>query len=322
MKKKIEILSTVGPSTLNKDSLKYLSKKINVLRINLSHVTPGRLSRYIKYLKNNTNLRICIDTEGAQIRTKILKKIKLKKNQVYIFKKNTSPYLYPEEVFEKIRVNDVLSIGFDDLEAKVIKKKDNSFSIKVLNTGLLEANKGVVVKNRDLKLNFLTSNDFKSIEIAKKFKINCFALSFTNDHLDVIKFKKILPKCRRIFKIESKRGLKNFKKIIKTGDEFLMDRGDLSKETSIFKIPMNQRKIIKEANKKNKKVYVATNFLETMIEKPYPTRAEVNDIYSSLEMGADGLVLAAETAIGKYPKECVYHLKKIISEFKKQIKNN
>lgn len=318
MKKKIEILSTVGPSTLNKNSLKYLNNKINILRINLSHVTPDRLSKYIKFLRKNTKIRICIDTEGAQIRTKVLKKIKLKKNQVYVFNKNTTPYLYPEEVFKKIKVNDVLSIGFDDLKAKVVKKKDNKFSIKVLNTGLLETNKGVVVKNRDLKLNFLTSNDFKSIDIAKKFKINCYALSFTNDHKDVIKFKKILPNCRRIFKIESKRGLKNFKKIIKEGDEFLIDRGDLSKETSIFKIPINQRKIINEANKKNKKVYVATNFLETMIEKPYPTRAEVNDIYSSLEMGADGLVLAAETAIGKYPEECVYYLKKIISEYRRK----
>lgn len=319
MKKKIEILSTVGPSTLNKNSLKYLSNKINILRINLSHVTPDRLPKYIKYLRKNTKLRICIDTEGAQIRTKVSKKIKLKKNQVYVFNKNTAPYLYPEEVFKKIKVNDVLSIGFDDLKAKIVKKKNNKFSIKVLNTGLLETNKGVVIKNRDLKLNFLTSNDLKSIEIAKKFKINCYALSFTNDHKDVIKFKKILPNCRRIFKIESKRGLKNFKKIIKAGDEFLIDRGDLSKETSIFKIPINQRKIINEANKKNKKIYVATNFLETMIEKPYPTRAEVNDIYSSLEMGADGLVLAAETAIGKYPEECVYYLKKIISEYRRKI---
>ena len=208
-------------------------------------------------------------------------------------------------------------VGFDDLQVKVINKKKNSFNVKVVNGGLIETNKGVVAISRDLKLNFLTQNDVKSIKIAKNFNIRCFALSFTNDERDVQKFKKILPNCRRIFKIESKRGLKNFKEIIKAGDEFLIDRGDLSKETSIFEIPINQRKIINEANKRRKKVYVATNFLETMIEKPYPTRAEVNDIYSSLEMGADGLVLAAETAIGNFPKECVLHLKKIIQIFKK-----
>ena len=317
MKKKIEILATVGPTSLNKDILKYLNSKIDILRINLSHVLPDELSEYISYLIKNTKLKICIDTEGAQIRTKVPKKVKLKKNSLFTFRKNKPPYLYPSEVFEKIKKNDLLSIGFDDLKAKVIKKSRNNFLIKVLNSGLLESNKGVVVINRSVKLNYLTKNDLKSIEIAKKFNIKCFALSFTNDHHDVIKFKKILPNCRRIFKIESKKGLKNFKKIIQSGDEFLIDRGDLSKETSIFRIPINQRKIIYEANKKKKKIYVATNFLETMIEKPYPTRAEVNDIYSSLEMGANGLVLAAETAIGKYPKECVFYLQKIIAEFRK-----
>ena len=317
MVKKIEILSTIGPSSLDSKMLKYFNKKVDIVRINLSHVTPDKLSDYIKFLKKNSTSKICIDTEGAQIRTKVYKKVKLKKNRIYTFRKNIMPYLYPEEVFYKLKKNDILSIGFDDLQVKVINKKKTSFSVKVINGGLIETNKGVVVTNRDLKLNFLTQNDLKSIKIAKSFNIKCFALSFTNNERDVQKFKKILPNCRRIFKIESKRGLKNFKKIIKAGDEFLIDRGDLSKETSIFEIPINQRKIIYEANKRKKKVYVATNFLETMIEKPYPTRAEVNDIYSSLEMGADGLVLAAETAIGNFPKECVLHLKKIIQIFKK-----
>jgi len=317
MVKKIEILSTIGPSSLDSKMLKYFNKKVDIVRINLSHVTPEKLSNYIKFLKKYSTSKICIDTEGAQIRTKVSKKVKLKKNQIYTFYKNTMPYLYPEEVFNKLKKNDILSIGFDDLQVKVINKKKNSFNVKVVNGGLIETNKGVVAISRDLKLNFLTQNDVKSIKIAKNFNIRCFALSFTNDERDVQKFKKILPNCRRIFKIESKRGLKNFKEIIKAGDEFLIDRGDLSKETSIFEIPINQRKIINEANKRRKKVYVATNFLETMIEKPYPTRAEVNDIYSSLEMGADGLVLAAETAIGNFPKECVLHLKKIIQIFKK-----
>lgn len=317
-KKNIEILSTIGPSSLNVKMLNYFNNKVDIVRINLSHVTPDKLPNYIKYLKKNSTSTICIDTEGAQIRTKIKKKIKLRKNQIYKFNKDMMPYLYPYEVFNKIKKNDLISIGFDDLQVRVIKKNLNSFTVKVLNGGLIETNKGVVVLNRNLKLNFLTENDVRSIGIAKKFKIKCFALSFTNDENDVKKFKKILPNCRRIYKIESKLGLKNYKKIIKNGDEFLIDRGDLSKETSIFEIPINQRKIINEANKRKKKIYVATNFLETMIEKPYPTRAEVNDIYSSLEMGADGLVLAAETAIGNFPIECVLHLKKMIQIFKKK----
>ena len=98
----------------------------------------------------------------------------------------------------------------------------------------------------------------------------------------------------------------------------LIDRGDLSKDIKIENVPIIQRKIIHEAKKNRKNVYVATNFLESMIDKPFPTRAEANDIYSSLEMGADGLVLAAETAVGKYPIESVEFLIKVIKKFNKK----
>ena len=105
---------------------------------------------------------------------------------------------------------------------------------------------------------------------------------------------------------------------MKKGKNFLIDRGDLSKDVKIENIPLVQRKIIALGKKKKKNVYVATNFLESMIINSYPTRAEVNDIYNTIEMGAEGLVLAAETAIGKNPKECVEILKKIIKVFKKK----
>ena len=103
----------------------------------------------------------------------------------------------------------------------------------------------------------------------------------------------------------------------KLGKYFLIDRGDLSKDITIEQIPVAQRKIIFLGKKFNKNIYVATNFLESMISNNSPTRGEVNDIYNTLELGAKGLVLAAETAIGKYPKECVLTLKKIIKIFSK-----
>ena len=110
--------------------------------------------------------------------------------------------------------------------------------------------------------------------------------------------------------------MKNITNNIKEGDNFLIYRGDLSKETEIEKIPMYQRKIIKLVkHHKNKEVFVATNLLESMIENSSPTRAEANDIFNCLELGASGLVLAAETAIGKHPKNAVQFLKKMIKEF-------
>ena len=103
---------------------------------------------------------------------------------------------------------------------------------------------------------------------------------------------------------------------IKHGNDFLIDRGDLSKETSIEEIPIFQQKLVNSAKKKNKKIYVATNFLESMIQKPFPTRAEANDIFTSLQMGVDGVVLAAETAIGKYPLETISFLIKVIKKYR------
>ena len=126
----------------------------------------------------------------------------------------------------------------------------------------------------------------------------------------------MLPKEKKIYKIETSQALNNFKSLKKISNDFLIDRGDLSKEITIEKIPYAQRKIFKTKKTKNN-IYIATNLLESMIEKPFPTRAEANDIYNAIEMGAAGLVLAAETAVGKYPENCLDFLKKIIRQFKK-----
>ena len=103
---------------------------------------------------------------------------------------------------------------------------------------------------------------------------------------------------------------------MKKGQIFLIDRGDLSKEVNIENIPLVQRKLFKLKKKyKSKKMYVATNLLESMLENSYPTRGESNDIYNSLEMGANGLVLAAETATGKHPRGTIQFLQKMIKTF-------
>lgn len=120
----------------------------------------------------------------------------------------------------------------------------------------------------------------------------------------------------KIFKIETEEALKNFSQIQRKGNYFLLDRGDLSKDISVERIPFAQRNIFKKKLKTNE-VFIATNLLESMIDKPYPTRAEANDIYNSIEMGASGLVLAAETAIGKFPEECIIFLKRVANQFKK-----
>ena len=320
MKNKIEILCTLGPASLNTKFLKFAKNKISLLRLNMSHIEVKDLKKYIIFIKKNTNIPICIDTEGAQIRTKINKKKNIKINQKFkIYKNSSKQGFYPLSVFDKLKLNDFLDIGFNDLKAKIIKKSDNYIILKSTSSGVLENNKGVYVVNRILKLNFLTQKDNEAIVLAKGLGIKNFALSFTNTTKDVLNFKRILPSQNKIYKIESKTAIKNLSKILKNGENFLIDRGDLSKEIEIENIPVFQRKIIKMSKKfKNKKVYIATNFLENMVTNKYPNRGEANDIYSSLEMGATGLVLAAETAIGKYPEKTVLFLNKMIKVFKSQ----
>ena len=322
--KKNKLFCTLGPSSLNSKFLKFANKEeVDLLRLNMSHVDISKLEKTISFIRNYTNIDICIDTEGAQIRTNFYGIKKFKRNEVGIIssKKKTGFKLYPDEVFNKIKLGDVLDIGFKELKVKIIQKSKKEIKFKTINPGVLESNKGVHVTNRKITMNFLTKKDFKAIEIAKKNKIKDFALSFTNNLEDLIRFNKLLPNCNKIFKIETKSAIKNFKKMLKHGNKFLIDRGDLSKDISIENIPIAQRYIISESKKISKKeVYIATNFLESMTLNTEPTRAEVNDIYSSIEIGAAGLVLAAETAIGKNPAECITFIKKIYFNFDKNQK--
>lgn len=321
--KKIEIFCTVGPRSLNKNFLKFSDRNVDLLRINMSHVNLKSIESIVKKIRKFTKTPICLDTEGAQIRTKI-KKIKKFNvgNRLHINFNEKKYNFYPENIIKKFEKNDVIEIGFQGLIAKVIRKNNNSITIRFIRGGKFENNKGVHLKNRYIKMDFLTKKDHEAIKISKKLKINAFALSFTNSANDIKEFNKLLPKSsRKIFKLESKQAINNLEKIRKVGNDFLIDRGDMSRYLGIEKIPILQRYILKKLKSKKKRVAIATNFLESMIEHPFPNRSEANDIFSSLEQGTTGLVLAAETAIGKYPKEAVIYLKKIIDIFKKSYKN-
>ena len=325
--KKIEIIITLGPTTINKKFFNYINKnKVSLVRLNMSHVKLSKLEKKIKYIKKHCKVPICIDTEGAQIRT-IFTKSKLKKikmgDSLSINKKSKKLNFYPEEVFNLLRKKDILDVGFEGLQLKVTKKNNKLVSLKCTNAGTIENNKGVHLKNRRINLSYVTKKDLKAIEIAKKYNIKNFALSFTNSNSDLIKFCELIPNEKKYFKIETLKGLKCINFFFKKQKNFLIDRGDLSKDIGIENVPIAQRLIFKRSKKyKNVKIAVATNFLESMITKPFPTRAEVNDIYNSLEMGASALVLAGETAMGKHPIKCIELLNKIITVFKKRKKIN
>lgn len=321
--KKIKIICTLGPSSFKKKILKLLKKeKVDIFRINLSHTQTDDIQKKINILKKNKISNICIDTEGAQIRTTFSKKVLFfKKNKIVkVFFKNKKSdsrkiYLQPDLNAEKIKVNKIISIGFNNLTLKVLKNRIKYLLCKVIEGGNLESNKGVHI-NSKIKLNNLSDKDRFAINLLKKNKLNHIALSFVNSEKDVMEVRKILG--RKIFiisKIETKNSITNIKKISKYSNALLIDRGDLSREVPIELIPYTQEKILRFAKKNKVSTYIATNLLETMIMENQPTRAESHDIYSCLKQGVEGLVLAAETAIGKDPVNCVKFLKKCIQAY-------
>tara|TARA_B100000315_G_C14590909_1_gene595707 strand:- start:708 stop:2744 length:2037 start_codon:yes stop_codon:yes gene_type:complete len=274
-------------------------------------------------IQNLSSVPICVDTEGAQIRTGDISKskINLQEKMEYRIVKDSiigdenGFNLYPESIFDKLIEGDILSIDFDSALVQIIKKSLDIATIRVLNSGFIEGNKAVDLK-REIKLNCLTKKDLEALEIAMNLGVEYFALSFANKATDVKKLRSIVGEDKHIFsKIESLKGLINFDDICSLSDSIIIDRGDLSRQIPFELIPFYQKHIIKNAKKLNKKVYVATNLLESMISKSFPTRAEVNDICSSLFDGADGLVLAAETAVGENPDLCVKVTKSIANQF-------
>ena len=321
-----KIICTLGPSSFKKIILNRLKKlNVNIFRINMSHTSLINLEKIIIYLKKNKVKNICIDTEGAQIRTtKVKKKVFLKKNKLIKISNNNHfsndkvINLYPKINLQEIKFNSLIYIGFENLVLKVKKTRNKKTIIaKVINPGLLDSNKGVHTTNQ-IKLNSLTVKDINAIKIAKKYQIRHYAMSFVNKGNDVSYLRSLLKKNSVIIsKIETLNALKNLSHISNHSDALLIDRGDLSRYISIDRIPAIQEGIAKFAKKKKVPLYVATNLLETMINETNPTRAESHDIYSTLNQGVKGLVLAAETAIGKDPAECVRFLKKCIKNFNK-----
>lgn len=328
--KKIRIICTLGPSSFKKEVILEMKKLgVDVFRINLSHTKTSNLPNILKYLKKFKLKNICIDTEGAQVRTiSLKKKLFFKKGNIVkilnrnIINNSKQINFYPNISFSKIKVGSKIFVGFNNLSFEVIKNNKNFLVTKVKTEGFLESNKGVHFQNQ-IKLEPFTTKDIECIKIARRHNIKYFAMSFVNSAQDVLRLKKITGKsCFIVSKIETLKALKNLKNISKVSQAILIDRGDLSRYVPIENIPVIQEKIASFSKKNKTSVYVATNLLETMITYNLPTRAESHDIYSTLKQGIQGLVLAAETAIGIDPINCVKFLKKCINVFnKKNISN-
>ncbi len=323
-----KLIVTVGPSSYRKDIIQKMdSSGVDVFRINLSHVSIGSMEEMIHNLYSWTAKPICLDTEGAQIRTGIINggNVRFVNNQeieIVPQSKNIKSYQLPianELHIGYIQPGDLLHIDFNSVITQVTAKSDSSLRARVIQGGIVGSNKGISI-DREVFLPAFSKKDMEAFSIAAKNNLNCIAFSFAASERDIKELRCFFDyPITVISKIESYLGLKNLQSICSESDAVLIDRGDLSREIPLEKIPFAQSYIIKKAKEASKPVYVATNLMENMIKESKPTRAEVNDIVSIMNEKADGLVLAAESAIGNYPVECVRMVRKIINEYNQKI---
>ena len=316
-----ELLCTLGPASMNDRVIGRLTELgVALFRINLSHTTLDELPSVIRFVQERTDVPICLDSEGAQVRTGsfIDSSIQIRDNSHVTLHKRRVPgdsgnwNLYPHHVIGALRVGDIISIDFNAVLIQIIETAEDMVRARVLNGGVIGRNKAVTLR-RDIPLPPMTDKDIAALALGRDMGIENFALSFANSGEDVDAVREIIGDgARLISKIESRAGIRNLEDIAKRSDALLIDRGDLSRQIPIEGIPGAQKSIISRGRNAGLKVYVATNLLESMVSSPQPTRAEVNDIFNTLADGADGLVLAAETAIGDYPVECANMIVKMI----------
>ena len=315
---------------MNERVIKRLEElNVSLLRINLSHTAVSEVADTIRYIQERSSVPICLDTEGAQVRTGdslqssivLVEHSFVKVCRDYVIGNTSQFNLYPLNIVDQIEVDDFISIDFNEVLAQVVEKKYEDITLRIINGGQIGRNKAVTIQ-RPISLPPLTAKDRNAVSIGRELGVRHYALSFAGQADEVDQLRELAGSDSFIIsKIESRRGLKNLKEIASVTDALLIDRGDLSREVPIERIPATQKFIMAQAKKSGVKIYVATNSLESMTIAPTPTRAEVNDIYNTLMDGANGLVLAAETAIGRYPVQCADMIIRLVREFNQEDSN-
>ena len=326
----ISILVTLGPSSLKEDIVVCCAReKITLFRINLSHTPLEQVEPTIKKIQKWTDVPICLDSEGAQIRNNIMKNgrvefvageyVKIHNCEIVGDSRNIS--FTPSFVAGQFEKGDGISVDFNSAYLRVSEKNRDHCFAEVEQGGIVGSNKAADL-DRKISLEPITEKDKEAFRIGQRLGINHFALSFTNSRENVEQLRDLVGLDAFIIsKIESVDGILNLNEILEVVDQILIDRGDLSRQIPIEKIPFLQRRIISMGSSKGVPVFVATNLLEAMVTTPSPTRAEVNDVVSTLLMGANGLVLAAETAIGNFPVESVQMIRKLIDQVQRWTPN-
>ena len=333
MKRRTRILSTLGPATNTFEKILSLAQAgASGFRLNFSHGSETDHKKSVEHIRNiekelQRPIPIVADLQGPKIRVgkiandhlllnvgdKIILDQNVKDGQ------NGRIPLPHKEVFDSAKPGDRLILDDGNIHLQIKDVSLKQIHTEVLVGGILKSKKGISLPDTRINLPSLTSKDLVDLQIALKLDVEFIALSFVQHPDDLDQIKKIINgKSRLIAKIEKPSALNHLEKIIEKSDVVMVARGDLGVELPPEVVPVEQRRIIREAIGQGKPVIIATQMLESMCNNPLPTRAETSDVANAVYGLADTLMLSGETAMGKYPTESVSMMHKIISRVEKE----
>jgi len=337
--RKTKIVCTIGPATQDVEVLKKLILAgMNVARINFSHGSYADQKKYIDAVKQareelDLPVALLLDTQGPEIRTGKLEESPVElvagdtiilANEDMIGNKEKVSVSY-KELYKDVKLGSIILIDDGKIELEVIEIKDKDVVCKVMNGGNLGNRKSINLPGTHVNLPSLKEKDIQDLIDGCKVDFDFIAASFVRNAEDVKAIRKVLDEnggkdIKIISKIENQEGIDNLEEIIELSDGVMVARGDLGVEIPYEEVPIMQKKLIGQCNDAGKMVITATQMLDTMTENPRPTRAEISDVANAVFDVTGAIMLSGESAMGKYPVECVETMNRIANAVEKNIK--
>ena len=329
----VKIVATLGPSSSTEEMVSRLFEEgVDVFRLNLSHGLQDEIKKrheIIRKVENKFKRPICIlaDLQGPKLRCGDFKdkQAELVTGQTFVFDKekalgNSKRVYLPEfEVFKSLKKDSKVLVNDGKIKLVVKEVSENFVSTEVLVGGIISDKKGINVPDQLLPLSALSKKDLSDLEFVCNLGIEWLGLSFVQRAKDIKEAKKIVRgRAAILSKIEKPSAVDAFDEILEETDAVMIARGDLGVELPIETLPPIQKRLVRQCRDSGKPVIVATQMMESMINSPVPTRAEVSDVAQAIYEGADAVMLSAESAVGNYPIEAVRTMNSIATEVEKE----
>ena len=324
-----KIICTIGPATDSIDMLEKLANAgMNVARLNMSHGDHESHANIIQSIhklnkKLNHPIAIMLDTQGPEIRTgDMVNDLHLEEGDTISIVargaedvESSSIHINYDDLINDVDVGDTITVDNGLINLEVLNKQERVLQVKVIDGGLLKSKRHVNLPGIRVNLPAITDKDRRDIAFGMDQGVDFIALSFVRQADDIHELRELLgdkaEQIKVIAKLEDQEAITNMVDIIAVADGIMVARGDLGVEVPLEVLPRIQRRIIRTCAQMGTRVIVATHMLESMIENPIPTRAEVTDVANAVYEEADAIMLSGETTVGKYPVKCVEILDRI-----------